>query len=191
MDSMTFADLPTDLQRDVFDHYDIDQSGALEARELRCALLEMGFHPQDKVIESLFRAFGEIHGDGRRGIPFENFAHVVSQQEFWRFHNQQQDGSDEDEDEKALVVSPGRSAVEALIGADDRGTVASRGEHPRSSPRSQRDLEDDNETDSARSDDEQDDDADSMHDEHSYYSSEVKDDESNHDALIQSPMVRS
>lgn len=122
-----FSTIPADLQRDVFDYYDFDKSGALEANELKCALIEMGFQTDAVGLESLIRDYSVENAGGRLAVPFQNFGRVIAQQEDRRDQNfdSSEDDWEDDSDCGSYDGSETKDATDATVwskgeSADDR-----------------------------------------------------------------------
>ena len=74
----------TDRLRELFDHYDVDQSRALDANELECMLVELGHEADHTTARVLQDEFGDVprsdEADGR-AISFPAFMRLVAKVE--------------------------------------------------------------------------------------------------------------
>ena len=70
--------------RELFDHYDVDQSRTLDANEIECMIVELGHEADHSRARALLEEFGDVsRGDGAdgRSISFPAFLRLVSKLE--------------------------------------------------------------------------------------------------------------
>ena len=70
--------------RELFDHYDIDQSRTLDANEIECMIAELGHEADHSRAHALQEEFGDVlRGDGAdgRSVSFPAFLRLVAKLE--------------------------------------------------------------------------------------------------------------
>merc|ERR1711965_801611 len=71
--------------RALFEYYDVDKSGTLEANEIECMIAELGFDSDHSGTRALLDEFGDVaHGDEAadgRAISFDSFLRLVAKRE--------------------------------------------------------------------------------------------------------------
>lgn len=89
MQAASAVDLGFDASRveklhELFDHYDVDKSGTLEADELECLVVELGHDADHESARALLQEFGDVsRGEvadeqQQRAVSFDAFLRLVA-----------------------------------------------------------------------------------------------------------------